>query len=245
MTLRPALLAACLLSASAAAADPVDLTDWLAPLPLAGDYKVFATSDGQTVREEIVSVEAVAGGFRIEKRFVNGDGDAILVEESLTPGVGTSTTVLATDPVPFPHFVGALVGDERSYDLSTRIGKPQRFKKRWYIWFIVNFTYRLHGAHRFHGFDSLETPYASHPSAARMDYVGRTTSTRLFFGRGFFDVRRTGWVSVEKARTWFVEGIGLVGETNVTRDYYLGDPRERSGSEVWLREGVIGGVPYP
>jgi hypothetical protein len=87
VTLRLPLFAACLLAASAAAGEPVDLTDWLAPVPLAGDYKVFETSDGQTVREEVVSVESTADGFRIEKRFVNDDGDDILVEELTRPGV--------------------------------------------------------------------------------------------------------------------------------------------------------------
>jgi hypothetical protein len=68
----PALLAALLL-ASPAAAEKIDLSGYLTVYPVLGDFRVYAASNGEVRREEVVRVDVlVEDSGPLTLHFVSG-----------------------------------------------------------------------------------------------------------------------------------------------------------------------------
>lgn len=90
----------------------------------------------------------------------------------------------------------------------------------------------------------LETPYASHAEAALVESRARLATATMGLGWGF-SFRPTGWVTRSRTTSWYAAGVGLVGEIGERRVTKRGRLQASVSYELWLREGVIGGVPYP
>lgn len=232
----------------ARAGERVDLTELVAPLPQVGDYKVFAEPGGQWVREEILEVDEVEGLRRIHKRYVDAEGDEALLTLYVDPGVEAYPDYLSTGPGELPAFLAELAGPARSLALSVKAKGATRVSEHWEnSWYPLLVRFRLRGQQRLAEVGPLETPYASHAEAALLESRTRVRSLRFVFGRGFENARYvpTGWMDTRRVASWFVEGVGLVGETGLHSTYKRGALRDAVDYQIWLLEGVIGGVPYP
>lgn len=253
MDLRAAASLAALLtlvSASPArAGERMNLTELLAPLPQVGDYKVFVEDSGAWVREEVLAVEEAPGVKMIRKRYVDAEGDEALLTVYVEPGVEVYPGFLSRGPGELPGFLAELAGPARSLSLSVNAKGATRVAQSWFDTFFALFItrFRLRGEQRVAEIGPLETPYASHAEAALVESRTHVRSLRFVFGRGFENAHyeATGWMDTRRVSSWFVEGIGLVGETGLHRTYKRGALRGAAAYEIWLREGVIRGVPYP
>lgn len=229
------------------AGERLDLSGILVPAFEVGDYRVFVEAGGAWVREEILAVEPTVDGWRIESRFSDEDGACMEVSREVVPGGELSATKMRLDSNECPWFAAELAGRTRRFVLDAPARRTSRFKRRWHLPLgIWMYRHTLRGTQRPAEFAALETPYASHPQATRIRT--RTRLSKAFFDFGF-EFSNPGYrpVGAEKRRTqtWFVEGVGLVGEQSEFRDVRKRRVREVARYEIWLQEGVIGGIPYP
>jgi hypothetical protein len=244
------LLALLLLAAASGRAEErLDLTALIAPLPEVGDYKVFVESGGEWVREEITAVEPVQSGWGIEKRYVDAEGDTTLVHEVVVPGIEAAASYADGGAGETPPFVAELASRARLRALSLSSERAMRVADRWIVssFVLIPRRYKLRGRQRLAEFGPLETPYTSHPEAALVESRSRVGESFFAFGKAFANAgyRPTGRVDRRQVASWYVEGIGLVGERGVHRTSRRGRVREALAYEIWVQEGVIGGVPYP
>jgi hypothetical protein len=252
MASRPAFFLAALLSLGAVSArgeETLDLTELIAPLPEVGDYKVFVEADGTWVREEITAIEPVPGGWRIEKRYVDAEGDSLLGSELVSPGAQAAASYAWGGSGETPPFVAEIASRARVRALSLSAERAVRVSDRWVnsSFVLAPHRYRLRGRQRLAELGPLETPYASHPEAALVDSRSRVGESFFWFGKAFVNpgYRPTGWADKRQVASWYVEGIGLVGERGVRRSARRGRVRDTLAYEFWLQQGVVRGVSYP
>jgi len=252
MASRLAFFLAALLSlgaVTARAGETLDLTEFIAPLPEVGDYKVFVEAGGEWVREEITAIEPVPGGWRIEKRYVDAEGDSLLDFEVVAPGAQAAASYAWGETGETPPFVAELASRARVRALSLPAERAMRVSDRWVNSFFVlaPHRYKLRGHQRLAELGPLETPYASHPEAALVDSRSRVGESFFWFGKAFVNpgYRPTGWADKRRLASWYVEGIGLVGERGVRRSAKRGRVRDVLAYEFWLQEGIVRGVSYP
>jgi hypothetical protein len=237
-----------------ARAERIDLTAYLAPVPASGDYRTYATSrDGNLYQEryDVTAVEGRGSGWLVGwEREVTGGSYGELVR----PGARVRSAT-ADDSTP-PGCRSAVHYDLRTCDLRLRIGQKRPFRFGYldsdYTPGFPAFPFptRYHwaqfrGSYVAEGFEPIETPYASHASALKLVAVVREYRA---------SVQRDGWKvvsrgplrfeSVETRQSWYVEGVGIVA-LRVTP----GVPRDSATSaptlEMWLKEGLVEGLPYP
>jgi hypothetical protein len=138
----------------------------------------------------------------------------------------------------------------RSCDLRMRLGQkhPVRFRDIGmdppvsFSWYLS----KIRGSYRPDGFEPVETPYASHASALRLTAVLSESRARVRLG-ALFSIEWRGPMrphSVETRQSWYVEGVGIVA-IRVTP----GTPEQTETYtpifEMWLRDGLVQGLPYP
>jgi hypothetical protein len=249
VTLRPATSFAAGLAilgvAAASQAVRVDLTRWVSPLPRVGDYRLYVWSEAGTeleLRREVASVEEVPGAWRIVWR-----SGSVTTEETVRPGVRSRTDEGAYADVGYQL---AIDRELRSCDLLVRLGSTRRFRAAFlatggFVPFVY-WTRRL-GRYRLAGFEAIETPYAGHGTAARVEAIVKEWRTKPRLLEGFEDLaagpRHLAWV--RRSESWFVRDVGLVGARHSVRRVVSGRLGPEEISELWLKEAVIRGVPYP
>ena len=249
MTLaRPLLLAACLAAlagASPSRAERVDLTEYLAPRPIVGDYVVYAYGSGGEERYEVTAVDDLGNGWRV--LWERNPGGGTTYAEIVRPGIKIRRAT-REDETP-PGCRRSLEYELRGCALSFPIGGARSFRVG-YLDTDINFPFlffwtRMDGRYGLAGFEPLETPYAAHEDAARIVGVVRESRARVTLDR--FEVSSRGPLrlrGIETRQSWYVAGVGLVA-LRVTP----GKPEESATStptqEMWLKEARVQGIPYP
>jgi hypothetical protein len=243
------VLAGCLalLAGSSARAERVDLTSYLAPRPQAGDYLVYATllSDGYTFeqRYDVVSVTDVPGGWRVE-----WDRSGSRSVELVRPGERIRREKRSDWPPPGCRY--AIDYDLGSCRLRVSIGHTRSFRQAYLtsdVFLPPFFSWaRRIARYWVDGLEPIETPYASHDSAASLTSYTREWHARVRLGDRF-EIESRGPLRLayaETSRSWYVEGVGLVA-LRVTDGRPSQSPTTPPKSETWLREGLVQGQPYP
>lgn len=208
-----------------------------------GDYRVYVTfADGTEVerRVEVASVEELPGGWRVV-----WESGSLTTEELVRPGVKSRREREAPFGVDFQRAVDR---ELRSFDLRMRVGAAHRFSAAFvdYSSFLFMDWVRRRGRYQLAGLEGVETPFASHATAARVDSLVKEWRAWQRFGEGFEVERgpsRLRWVRTSES--WFAEGVGLVGVRSAVRERSGGELGPPALSEVWLKEARIQGVPYP
>jgi hypothetical protein len=152
-----ALLLALAPAAATRAAEPMDLTGFIAPLPEVGDYKVFVETGGEWIREEVTAITAVESGWQIGKRYVDAEGDVELFDEVVVPGVESASDYSGGGSGETPPFVAELGGPPRVLALSLSLERALRVSDRWHnFWFLFSYRYKLRAHQRLAGLDPYE-----------------------------------------------------------------------------------------
>jgi hypothetical protein len=235
-------VAACLSAPLAARAERVDLTAYVAPRPQVGDYRVYSWREGDSGsswRDEVASVEDLSGGWRVVWERNGATAEEVVRAGARSRGERRSSPSLG-------HQL-AVDYELRSFDLELRAGAARRYRQT-FLDFVgpilpLPAWVRHRGRYRFAGFEAIETPYAGHAAAARVDSEVKEWHGKVRLGEDF-EVESRGpmrlaWVKTSES--WFVEGVGLVGVRTRLWDSFLGTITR----EVWLQEARIQGVPYP
>jgi hypothetical protein len=241
--LRILLLLPLLAAVPARGGEPVDLTEYLAPRPAVGDYKVWKGSGiVGTMREDVVAVDDVEdGGYRIERSYSDVGVEIARSEQLVTPGVDTTLRWLAGGRA----LEGApLLGVGETWPLSLRERKRARYK----LFdsgpqFPIQYETITRGSHRFEGFDDWDESGALHPLAAILTTRSATRTRRSSLGSW-------GWtwsprVDLERSDRGFVSGVGLIGATATYRITSRGVVRKRIREDLELVSAVVQGVAYP
>jgi len=224
-----------LLAPPASAGAKLDLTEYLAPASVVGDFKTFSVDNGDERRFETVEVQILPQGrFEVTEFRSNGEligGSAGIV----VPGRKSVSTGLASGPVLIrwkppgvrrPHRVapGRLVkarGGGRAEVNGVKIGSAS-----------------LRASALLVGFEERVTPPATYPDAARFEETSALRVKDRVMGR---------LIEVEvEATSWYAPGLGLVALRERTRTFVDGVLEEDTGDlTMHLVEGTIEGVPIP
>jgi hypothetical protein len=227
--------------AGSVSAETVDLTSYLAPPPAPGDYRIYVSSSSSGEIERRYDVRAVspAGpGWRVD-----WEGS---YDEVVRPGRRIRRAT--RDDSPPPGCRSAVDHDLRTCDLSLRIGRKRAFRRGGlgFDSFPTVYLERVRGSYEAEGFGPLETPSASHASALKLTAVVRYFRANVTLGDRF-EILRRGPLRldfVETRQSWYVEGVGFVA-SQVTP----GLPEDVGAApwsiQMWLKEGLVQGLPYP
>jgi hypothetical protein len=234
------LLLVLLYGAAPARAERIDLTDYLVPKPAVGDYRIYAWSRDGVVHSEqrydVAAVADLANGWRVEWSH-NGE---LYHAEIVRPGAKVRRASVDDSPVPGCRI--ALDYEVRSCPLRLREGGARSFSRTsldFGTFPLVRLESRR-GRYRFHGLGELSSPYATYAAAAEISSDVRVFKAPVRRGNGFALEPAGPWRldSVQSRRSWYVEGVGIVG---LRENYGPGQPI----TEMWLREGLVQGLPYP
>ena len=235
----PRLLPATLLLAFAlptSAGTKLDLSPYLAPPRMPGDFKVYGWSTGGTRTVTTLDVRPWAKGWAYlsESRLVGTpDGDSVSTSEGyLIPG----KQVLGGSQ----HFEGfdfVVEKPSKGLKLLTTLGKVQRMKARAAL--VVNG--RLAGSvarigeWMADGFEDVTTPSGSYGNALR----ARSRSGVGIFD-GFDEI-----VFLYDETFWYAEGFGLVKAQTSAETWENGVLADTQKWTESLASGSLGGVPFP
>lgn len=229
------LLVALLLAPPASAGSKLDLTEYLAPASVVGDFKTFAIDNGDERRFETVEVQLLPQGrfevteFRLNDELI-GASAGILV-----PGRKLVSTGLVSGPVlirwkppglrrPLRVAAGRLVkarGAGRAEVNGVKIGPAS-----------------IRASALLVGFEELVTPTATYPDAARIEETSLLRIKDRAMGR-LIEARFEG-------TSWYAAGVGLVALQERTRTFVDGVLEDDTGDLfMHLVEGTIEGVPIP
>ena len=238
MTLRPLSLATALLllALPASAGTKLDLSPYLAPPRMAGDFKAYAWTTGGTRTVTTLDVQPWTKGWAYlsESRLVGTPGgDSVSTYESyLIPG-----KQLLGGSQYFEDFDFVVAKPSKGLKLSTTPGKVQRTKARAAL--VVNGQLaggvaRI-GEWMAEGFETVSTPSGTYPGALR---------ARSHSGVGIFD----GFdevVFLYEEILWYAEGFGLVKAQTSAETWQNGVLTDTQKWTEELASGSLGGVPFP
>ena len=230
------LLATALLALPASAGTKLDLSPYLGPLRMAGDFRVYAWSTGGTRTVTTLEAQPWAKGwaFLSESRLVGTpDGDSVSTYESyLIPG-----KQLLGGSQYFEDFDIVVAKPSKGLKLATSLGKVQRLRARATL--VVNGGL-AGGAVRIaewmaQGFESVTTPSGTYSNALRAhSYSGVGISD------GFDEV-----VFLFEETLWYAEQIGLVKAQTSAETWENGVLTDKATWTESLASGSLGGVPFP
>jgi hypothetical protein len=237
MSLPRLLLAAALLAAlPASAGTKLDLSPYLGPLRMAGDFKIFSWDTGGTRTVTTLDVQPWAKGwaFLTESRLVGTpEGDSIATSESyLIPG-----KQLLRGDQHFEGFSFVLAKPSRGLKLVTSLGKVQRTKARAAL--LVN-GQLAGGVARIgdwmaDGFETVTTPSGSYPNALRA-----LSSSGVGIFDGFDEL-----IFLYDETFWYAEEVGLVKAQTSVETWENGVLTDKATWTESLASGSLGGVPFP
>lgn len=234
-------LLACMAMLAVAApgsAERMDLTSYLAPAPAPGDYRRYVQHSASAEYEQRYDVKAVSPAG--PGWLVDWEGD---YDELVRPGARTRRAT--RDDSPPPGCRSAVDYGLRTCDLSLQIGRKRLFRRGGLgsDTFPIVYLSRVRGSYRADGFEPLETPYASHASALKLTAVVRYYRANVTLDRWkIVDRGPLRLDFVETRESWYVEGVGIVA-ARVTPGL-PGDGAVPT-QQMWLKEGLVQGLPYP
>ena len=228
----PFLALAALLLPRLVSAERVDLTEYVAPMPLAGDWKEFDLDDGAERRLDMLSVSPwKKNGWSAVGTSMETGQPAVASAEAVVPGKKL------------------LLGGIASGDLALLFSRPQRqMKLQLEPGRIERFRMsgrallsgqnigrgRFAGTYQLLGFEDVTTPVTSYSMAARVSIMA-TLLVR---------VRANGNVveGTEQLTFWYAEGLGLVAGEEAISIFVNGVLMDTLGPrKLWLVDGVWGG----
>lgn len=226
------LALAALLLPALAFAERVDLTEYVAPAPLAGDWKAYELDDGAERRLDFISVSPWKKyGWQA-------------VSTVLETGLPVTTAVQAVVPGKKLLFGGIASGDlavvfsrpQRQMKLRLEPGKIERFKvsgRALYSGQPIG-RGRYSGTYQLVGFEAITTPVTSYAMAARVAIAATLLVTasngNVVEGR-------------EQLTYWYAEGLGFVAGEESLSIFVNGALMETVGPrEGWLVDGVWRGA---
>ena len=236
------LLALLLVPGPVEAVDPVDLTEYLAPRPHVGDYKVWDLRGVGQVRENVIAVSDEGAGYRIEREYTERGVYAGTSAELVTPEVETRLTWTSGEQ---PE-AASILGIRDTWPLSLKPGRRDRFHFVYIPSFILPFCcYEqvTRGSHRFTGFADWPDSRGVHADVALLTSRASWRSRHTL--RGTFTWVWSPRVDGDKTERAFAPGVGLVGASAAYRTVRSGVVTKRSAEELELVEAVAQGEPYP
>jgi hypothetical protein len=231
-----AVSAALALSVPSFAGSKVDLTAYVIPQPVAGDFKVFEFGDQVSRRISVLSVSP----------WKKRGWQAVLSQEE----TGLATGALRQFVVPGrKSLIGEVAAAElavdftkptRLFKLRTLPGKLNRFRMSGTAYFGGNPVGRgkYSGTWQLLGFQDVATPTADWMGAARIHLAG---SLRI-------KIRENGNVvqAFVERTAWFAEGVGEVANEESTTLLVNGVQQAQTGPRRgWLDSGMWRGLPIP
>jgi hypothetical protein len=238
MPLRLLLLATalCALASPASAGTKLDLSPYLAPPRMAGDFKVFAWNTGGTRTVTTLDVQPWAKGWAYlsESRLLGTPGgDSVSTYDSyLIPG----KQLLSGGQV-FEDFEIAVAKPSKGLRLAGSLGKVQRTKARALVLVggqVAGAAARA-GAWMADGFETIATPGGTWPNALR---ALSSSAVGIFDGIGET-------IFVYEETLWYAEGVGLVKAQTSVETWENGVLTDTQKWIEQLASGSLGGVPFP
>lgn len=224
------------LALPASAATKLDLSRYLAPPRMPGDFKVFAWSTGGTRTVTTLDVQPWRKGWAYlsESKLVGvPGGDSVSTYDSYL----VSGKQLLGGSQFFEGFSIEVAKPSKGLKLTGSLGKVQRTKARATL--FVNgqpagAAARI-GEWTPEGFETVTTPSGTYANALR---------ARSFSGVGIFD-GFSELVFLYEETLWYAQDVGLVKAQTVVETY---EDRVLTETQKWIEQlasGSLGRVPFP